>query len=165
MDAQVFYQVVAPLCFTLLGFWWAVVQFRHAEWMSDPDRRRMAYLGSLNFLLPGTLSLLSVLGGDEPALWRIGFTAGGVVGVLAVAVAILAHEKRGMTSLALRLPQVALLPLYALVAIIAIQPEIPKAVGIPVSGLEAEGLVVSALIFAGVNLSWALFAEPRPRQS
>ena len=29
MNTDAFYQTVAGLCFTLLGLWWAVVQFRH----------------------------------------------------------------------------------------------------------------------------------------
>ena len=34
MNTDAFYQTVAGFCFTLLGPWWAVVQFRHEEWMS-----------------------------------------------------------------------------------------------------------------------------------
>ena len=31
MDTTTFYAAASALCFTLLGFWWVVVQFRHAE--------------------------------------------------------------------------------------------------------------------------------------
>ena len=36
MNADAFYQTVAGFSFTLVGLWWAVVQFRHEEWMSHP---------------------------------------------------------------------------------------------------------------------------------
>ena len=71
MDA--FYQTVAGFCFTLLGLWWAVVQFRHAEWMRDLYQRRAAYSVHLSFLVPGIMSLGAMIAGDVKILWRLVF--------------------------------------------------------------------------------------------
>ena len=40
-NMEAFYQTVATFCFTLLGLWWGVVQFRHSDWMADANWRRM----------------------------------------------------------------------------------------------------------------------------
>ena len=76
MDA--FYQTVAAFCFTLLGLWWAVVQFRHAEWMNNLRQRRAAYSVHLSFLVPGIMSLGAMIAGDVKSFggscssWRAG---------------------------------------------------------------------------------------------
>ena len=82
MDA--FYQTVAAFCFTLLGLWWAVVQFRHAEWMNDLRQRRAAYSVHLSFLVPGIMSLGAMIAGDVKILWRLVFIVACGFGILAM---------------------------------------------------------------------------------
>ena len=36
MDTGTFYATTSAVSFTLLGFWWVVVQFRHEEMTRDP---------------------------------------------------------------------------------------------------------------------------------
>ena len=36
MDTGTFYATTSAVSFTLLGFWWVVVQFRHNEMTQDP---------------------------------------------------------------------------------------------------------------------------------
>ena len=57
MDTATFYATTSAVSFTLLGFWWVVVQFRHDEMTADPGRRRLAFVVSLHFILPGLMSL------------------------------------------------------------------------------------------------------------
>ena len=52
MDTATFYATTSAVSFTLLGFWWVVVQFRHDEMTADPGRRRLAFVVSLHFVLP-----------------------------------------------------------------------------------------------------------------
>ena len=53
MDTTTFYAATSALCFTLLGFWWVVVQFRHEELTRDVASRRFIFLVSLHFIVPG----------------------------------------------------------------------------------------------------------------
>ena len=66
MDTGTFYATTSAVSFTLLGFWWVVVQFRHDEMTQDPGRRRLAFVVSLHFILPGLMSLGALLTADAP---------------------------------------------------------------------------------------------------
>ena len=56
MDTSTFYATTSAVSFTLLGFWWVVVQFRHEQMTQDAGRRRLAFVVSLHFILPGLMS-------------------------------------------------------------------------------------------------------------
>ena len=86
MNTDTFYAATSALCFTLLGFWWVVVQFRHSEMTATPTARRFAFLVSLYFLLPGLISLAALIAATG-VLWRLAFGAAGIAGILAVLVA------------------------------------------------------------------------------
>src|SRR6186997_1736195 len=87
MDTGTFYATTSAVSFTLLGFWWVVVQFRHEEMTQEPGRRRLAFVVSLHFILPGLMSLGALLTGDAPIIWRLTFGLAGVAGMVAVVVA------------------------------------------------------------------------------
>jgi hypothetical protein len=155
-----FYATAAQLSFTLLGLWWVVVQFKHAEWMADPRRRRMAYDVSLVFLLPGLMSLTSLMAERNSALWRVGFAVAGVLGVLEAAAAIRAVRPapstfgqsawliRGVNAL-----------LYLVVVVVAVDPTVPQDLGLNLTGRESEAVALSLLLFLAVNLVWMMFVE------
>ena len=84
MDTATFYATTSAVSFTLLGFWWVVVQFRHDEMTGDPGRRRLAFVVSLHFILPGLMSLGALLTGDAPIVWRLTFGTAGIAGMIAV---------------------------------------------------------------------------------
>ena len=84
MDTGTFYATTSAVSFTLLGFWWVVVQFRHEEMTGDPGRRRLAFVVSLHFILPGLMSLGALLTTDAPVVWRPTFGTAGVAGMVAV---------------------------------------------------------------------------------
>jgi hypothetical protein len=52
------------------------------------------------------------------------------------------------------------LPFYVLILAIAIHPSIASDVGIDLKPLETEAVVVSVLLFLGINYGWLLFMEP-----
>lgn len=49
--------------------------------------------------------------------------------------------------------------LYAAVIADALRTEIPADLGLDLSPRETEALLISALIFLGVNLAWVMFTE------
>ena len=125
MDTATFYTTASGLCFTLLGFWWVVVQFRHDELTTDPGRRRLSFVVSLHFILPGIVSLASLLAGDTAILWRVAFGLAGAAGFVAVLIG-----SRGIVDpvgaiATLRAREWLALPLYLLITIVAIRPSSP----------------------------------------
>jgi hypothetical protein len=149
-----FYVAFATVCFTLLGLWIIVVQTRHAEWRRLSVHRRRAYGVALHFSLPGLMGLLSLIDPASTRLWRISFAvaAGGGAVVLALV--------RGPAATWLgTAAYVAAVLLYALIAIIAIAPSLVADVGISARPLRVEAVLLTVLVFLGVNVAWLLLFD------
>jgi hypothetical protein len=157
---ETFYSTAAGLSFTLLGLWWVIVEFKHEEWMRDPARRRLSYEVSLYFLLPGTMSLVSLLALEATFLWRIGFGIAGLLGIGWTARALAAAPGHDDSSRVMRVGRWGVLAIYALIVLLAIWTDLPRALGVPLKPIEVEGIMVTLLVFLGVNFAWTLFAEP-----
>ncbi len=157
MDTQTFYATAAVLCFTLLGFWWIVVQFRHTELTRETGPRRFAFLVSLHFVLPGLVSLASLLA--TGALWRVAF---GLAGVTGIAAAVIGLSDSTIRSGPLgRIGRVAWLavPLYAALTLVAVDPGLAGSV-LGLQPLQVEGLILVVVLLVGIMLAWLLFTEP-----
>ena len=158
--AETFYETLSLAAFALLGLWWVVVADRRREWSVLPYRRRQAYSVSLYFTMTGVMSLISLISADHPALWRLAFGIAGAVGAVEVVLSLAransepARERRGQQLLALTLP------FYIAVVAIAIRPTLAVDVGIELKPLQTEAVVVSMLLFLGINYGWLLFMEP-----
>jgi hypothetical protein len=50
--------------------------------------------------------------------------------------------------------------LYLLIVAIAIHPSLAPDLGIHLKPLETEAIVISLLLFLGINYGWLLFMEP-----
>ena len=155
MDA--FYQTLISICFTLMGLWWAVVQFRHDEWMNDPDHRLMAYVVYLSFLVPGMMSLGSLVSGDVRFIWQVIFVLSAILGGAATFLMIRSVKKGAGRGWLFQGGRWGVLALYLLVAIFALEPGLAA----PLKPLQVEGLLLSGLIFLGVNFAWTLMAHPK----
>jgi hypothetical protein len=154
-----FYSTVAQASFTLLGLWWVILQIRHGPWMRDPRVRRAVYDISLYFLLPGMMSLFALLAADVSEIWRISFAVAGVVGALESALSILHTRGHDSPSRIIDLGNWVSLLLYPAVAAVAIRRTIPVEIGIQLSPLAAEGILVGLLLGLGVFLGAALFVK------
>ena len=149
------------MSFTLLGFWWVVVQFRHEEMTQEPGRRRLAFVVSLHFILPGLMSLGALLTGDAPIIWRLTFGLAGIAGMVAVVVASRGVANPTGAIAAIGRYEWLALPLYAVLTIVAIRPDlVESAVGL--APLQVEGAVMTVLVFLGIIFAWALFTDPHP---
>lgn len=163
MDIQTFYVTVSSISFTLLGLWWVVVQGRET-WRMNIARRRMAYVVSLHFVLPGVMSVLALVAPDVGILWRITFVSAGLLGLLGAGyVARTLTDEHDCPPL-VRLIEWIAIPVYALIAIVAVVPEAVRAIGIGLSPLQVEGIILAILLFFGVQAAWILMVEP-PRET
>jgi hypothetical protein len=149
-----FYVTFAAVCFTLLGLWLVTVQTRHAEWRRSAVHRRRAYGIALHFSLPGLMSLLSLIDPSSTDLWRISFAI--VAGSGAVVLALV----RGPTATTLGAAAYwAAAVLYILIAVVAVAPSIVADLGLSVRPLRVEAVLLTALVFLGVNVAWLLLFE------
>ncbi len=160
MDQTAFYGVVSAINFTLLGLWWVAVKDRDDLIGRTAASRRTAYLVSLQFVIPATVSLLAQVAPQETTVWRIAFSSAGVIG--AVGIALLAQEIRVSTEarIAPVLFVVFGVPLYVLVVVIAWAPSVVADAGLTLRPIEVEGLIFSAIVFLGVQEAWVVAMTP-----
>ncbi|GAB4058706.1 hypothetical protein [Catellatospora paridis] len=163
MDLDPFYAAVAAINFTLLGLWLVVVTDRKELSRHDAASRRMAYLVSLQFAIPGTLSLLAQVAPTVVLLWRTAFTLAGIAGGIgAILLTRQIHRQTGSQGIANLLRYIAV-PAYALVTLIAVlPPSAVKSLGIGLTPLQLEAVLLSILVFLGVQEAWAVAMAPRP---
>ena len=159
MDTATFYTTVSAISFTLLGLWWVVVQTRE-EWRRIPARRRMAYVVSLHFLLPGAMSVLSLIAPDVTFLWRVTFATAGILGVIGAITILRTVREEYDAPRAARIIEWIAIPIYALVTIVALVPELLTNLESELKPLQIEGLILTILIILGVQLAWILMVEP-----
>lgn len=162
MNQTEFYGVVSAINFTLLGLWWVAVQGRLDVW-GDRSARRMAYFVSLQFVIPATVSLLAQVAPDVPEVWQFAFAFAGVAG--GIGVALLAIELWRSTDATILPWAFALvgIPVYVVVTIVAIFPTLVADLGLVLKPLEVEGILLSALMFLGVQEAWFVAMTP-PRE-
>jgi hypothetical protein len=152
-----FYISFSAVCFTLLGLWLVVVQTRHAEWRGSALHRRRAYGVALHFSLPGLMSLLALVNPDSRALWRASFAIVAIGGaVVLIAVRGPAVGKLGLTA------YIFVIALYALIGILAIAPRIVGELGLGATPVRVEAVLLTILVFTGVNVAWLLLFEAAP---
>jgi hypothetical protein len=152
-----FYISFSAVCFTLLGLWLVVVQTRHSEWRGSALHRRRAYGVAMHFSLPGLMSLLALINPDSTMLWRISFAIaafGGVATLLAVHAP--APGRIGLAAYAVAIA------LYALIGILAVAPGIVSGIGLHTKPVRVEAVLLTILVFAGVNVAWLLLFEEAP---
>jgi hypothetical protein len=159
MPQDVFYQSVSTASFTLLGLWLVVVQARD-EWRFAVARRRMAYIVSLHFLLPGAMSVLALAAPEQAIVWRASFAIAGALGVVGVALISQTLRQDADAPRIVRWLQWVVLPIYVVITALAIAPGIVEAIGLGLTPLQTEAIVLSLLLFFGVQSAWFLLVEP-----
>jgi hypothetical protein len=158
--AETFYETVAVAAFALLGLWWVVVAERRREWAALPFRRRQAYSVSLYFALTGIMSLVSLNSGSHPEIWRLAFGLAGALGATELLLSLVYVSSEPRRARRIQGLLTLTLPLYLLIVAIAVHPSLANDVGVHLKPLEMEAIVVSLLLFLGINYGWLLFMEP-----
>lgn len=152
-----FYLAFSAVCFTLLGLWLIVVQTRHAEWRRSALARRRAYGVALHFSLPGLMCLLALVNPDSSTLWRTSFA------IVAIGGAVVLIALRGAAVGVFGLIAYALaIVLYALIGVLAIAPGIVGNLGLDATPVRVEAVLLTVLVFAGVNVAWLLLFGDTP---
>jgi len=149
-----FYIAFATVCFTLLGLWIIVVQTRHADWRRLSLYRRRAYGVALHFSIPGVMGLLALIDPVSTQLWRTTFAIAAAGG----AVVLLLVRGPAPTWIGMAAYGVAVM-LYILIAVVAIAPRIVRDLGIASLPIRVEAVLLTALVFVGVNVAWLLLFD------
>lgn len=155
-----FYGVVSTVCFLMLGFWWSVTSARREEWMADPAKRRMAYDMTLQFLVPGLVSQLAILGIDSPMVWRVGFVVAALIGIVETATLMSTAAPGRETARWFAPARWSVAGIYALMGVVGIDPKLPSRLGLEATGLQTEGVLIGLMIFIGANFAWFMMAQP-----
>jgi phosphatidylserine synthase len=153
-----FYAAFAPLSFTVYGLWLIVVQTRHAHWRRSLEHRRRAYAVSLHFAIPGLMSLLALVDPTNGSVWRVSFALSAAAGALILGYLQFSPipTPRGRLW---QLESTASIILYVLVVLVAAAPSVARDIGAP---LRIEAVLLSLIIFLGINVAWALMFDEVP---
>jgi hypothetical protein len=125
----------------------------------------MAYLVSLQFVVPATVSLFAQVAPELPDVWRVAFSLAGLAG--AAGVLMLAYETSVQTTARILPTLFAVVgtPLYALVAFVALFPGIVRDSSLELTPIEVEGSLLTILVFLGVQAAWFVHMTPSKAES
>jgi hypothetical protein len=157
-----FYTTAAQASFTLLALWWVLLQIRHDAWIADVAYRRTVYDVSFYFLLPGMMSLGSLLAVQQSSVWRASFALLGAVGIIESLILIAGRREMRGRGLLVESADWLSLVLYGLVVAVALWTGLPDELGLGLAPLELEGILLAGLIFLGIALAAALFVTTGP---
>jgi hypothetical protein len=159
-----FYATVAQASFTLLALWWVLLQIRYEEWFADTAYRRSAYDVSFYFLLPGMMSLASLLAVQEAWIWRASFVVFGTAGVIESLLVMARRGQLGAAQPLVRATDLLSVLLYGLIVLAAIWESLPEDLGIDLRPLELEGLFVTGILLLGIALAGVIFVSSVDRR-
>ena len=109
---------------------------------------------SLYFALPGLMGLLSLVDSRSSDMWRVSF------GLVALGGVVVLFIVRGPAPTALGVAAyVGAMVLYALIAVVAIAPGFLDDLGVSVLPLRLEAVLLTLLVFLGVNVAWLLLFD------
>jgi hypothetical protein len=114
----------------------------------------------LHFSLPGLMSLLSLVDPASTALWRISFAIVAAGGVIALAL-VRGPAPTGLGAAAYG----AAVVLYILIALVAVAPGMVAEIGVLARPLRVEAVLLTMLVFLGVNVAWLLLFDQAPPPS
>lgn len=158
-----FYGTFSTIAFTIFGLWMFVAQARFREWMENPDQYRRASAVSIQFALPGLMSLMALINPDSGPLWRLAF---GLTSAVAILLLLALRSRPGGTPAGIN--EVAnwiAIVLFACIGIVALSPGVVNSVGIGGKGQSrhAEFFFFCLLLLDGLVIAWMmLFAETLP---
>lgn len=156
-----FYKTISGLSFTLLGLWWIVIQARFADGKGTAHARRHAYEVMLFFLLPGVMSLFSIVDGSG-AWWRLVFSITGLLGLVEI-ILYWTSARGGMTVSGRALRLVGFV-IYVVILVVALYPELAVDL-VDLRALAIEAVLSGILVVIGIHLAFQAITETPPKHT
>jgi len=155
MNTDVFYQIVAGVCFVLCGLWWDVAKDR-SDWLKDDQLRSIAGGVYASFLIPGAMSLGAQVGGENKLVWRTVFVIAALLGIY-FSVRLLTHLKQHNQHGFFTRSRWLVILVYVVVLVLALFPELAGPTGL--KPIQVEAFLVILLILSGHGLAWEMLTS------
>ena len=162
MSLDSFYAIVSGTCFALVGLWWGVVQFNR-DWLKQDETRMLAGGIYLSFLLPGVMSLIAQVSGDNKIIWRATFVIAAALGMYFTARLIMKTRTSNWPIGPFRRYRWIVIVLYLLVLVFGAAPEL--AAPLSLAPLQVESILLSLLILIAHGLAWEFMTQPDDEDS
>ena len=157
MSLDSFYAIVSGTCFALVGLWWGVVQF-NKSWLKNDEPRSLAGGVYLSFLIPGVMSLIAEVSGDNKFIWRVTFVLAAALGMYFTTRLIWkTHNATGPIG-PFRRNRWIVVVLYLLVLIFGAAPELAQPLNL--QPLQVEAILLAFLILIAHGLTWEFMTQP-----
>lgn len=157
MPLKDFYATTAQASFTVLSVWWVILGLFQQQWLRDARQRLAVYDISLYFLLPGMMSLVSLLAVEVPEFWRVSFAAAGIAGAVESVLLPVRRRSRGSAQLFEHAADWLSFLIFGSIALVAVWPAIVGKMGLALRPLEVEGALIAGLLLVGFVLAWRMF--------
>src|SRR5581483_5040642 len=109
--------------------------------------------------LPGTMALMALIDPGNHTIWRVAFATVAICALAALIRLSMGDPGRAGSQLLSRLTTGLVGLLYLLVVIVALGPTIPKDIGIQLTALSVEEILLAVLVLVAVNVAWFLMFE------
>jgi hypothetical protein len=160
MNIQSFYALMAGTCFGLVGLWWNVVRAK-PEWSRDENLRTLASGVYLAFLIPGLMSLVAQVSGENRLIWQVTFAVAAVLGIY-YTVRLMGKTRDSAPKTSFYRNRWGAVAIYVFILIFALFPFLALFVGL--QPLQMEGILLAGLILIAHGLSWDFLMAPEPEK-
>jgi hypothetical protein len=157
MSLDSFYSIVSGTCFALVGLWWGVIQFNKG-WLRNDETRALAGGIYLSFLIPGLMSLVAMVSGDNKLIWRVTFVIAAALGMYFTTRLIMKTRSSTGSIGPFRRNRWIVIVLYLLVLVFGANPELAKPLNL--QPLQVEAILLSLLILIAHGLTWEFMTQP-----
>jgi hypothetical protein len=155
MNTDVFYQIVAGICFVLCGLWWDVAKDR-SEWFQDERLRSIAGGVYASFLIPGAMSLGAQVGGENKLVWRAVFVVAALLGMY-FSIRLLLHLRNLKQNGFFTRSRWLVILVYLVVLVLALFPELAGPTGL--KPIQVEAFLLILIILSGHGLAWEMLTS------
>jgi hypothetical protein len=160
MNIQSFYALMAGTCFALVGLWWNVVRAK-PEWAKDENLRTLASGVYLAFLIPGLMSLIAQVSGENRLIWQVAFSVAAVLGIF-YTTRLMRKTRDSAPKTRFYRNRWGAVAIYVFILIFALFPFLALFLGL--QPLQMEGILLAGLILIAHGLSWDFLTTPSPEK-
>jgi hypothetical protein len=157
MTLDSFYAIVSGTCFALIGLWWAVVEY-NKQWLKDAEMRALAGGIYLSFLIPGIMSLIAQVSGENKIIWRATFVIAAALGMYFTTRLIWRTRNSTGPIGPFRRNRWIVVIIYLFVLIFGAFPDLAKPLNL--LPLQVESILLSLLILIAHGLTWEFMTQP-----